>query len=153
MPNYLFWFSKGCERFEAYLNEFYVKAQHVVSRSNKIVSLRRLASLKSDVEAIAKTALILETFTDDKKLIKLGALITIDDVREEMMKNHAMLEADDKVRLPMLSKNANKEKQIEHLVKIRKAISGWEAYAGAARIRSVLDDACAVGPCRSNILQ
>ena len=106
------------------------------------MSLRRLASLKSDVEAIAKTALILETFIDDKKLMKLGALITIDNVREEMVKNHAMLEADDKVRLPMLSKNANKEKQIEHLVKIWKAISGWEAYAGAARIRSVLNDAC-----------
>jgi hypothetical protein len=34
-----------------------------------IVSLRRLASLKSDVDAIAKTALVLETSTDDKKLI------------------------------------------------------------------------------------
>jgi hypothetical protein len=61
-----------------------------------IVSLRRLASLKSDVDAIAKTALVLETFNDDKKLMKLGALITIDDIREEIMKNHAMLEADDK---------------------------------------------------------
>ena len=58
------------------------------------------------------------------------------------MKNHAMLEADDKVRLPMLSKNANKEKQIEHLVKIWKPISGWKAYTWAAKIRSVLDDAC-----------
>ena len=94
-----------------------------------IVSLRRLASLKSDVDVIAKTALVLETSTDDKKLIKLGALITIDDIREEMMKNHAMLEADDKERLPiMLSKNANKEKQIEHLVTIQKAISEWEVY-------------------------
>ena len=131
MPNYLFWFSKGCESFKAYLNEFYVKAQHVVSRSNKIVSLRRLASLESDVDDIAKTALVLETSTDDKKLIKLGALITIDHVWEEMRKKHAMLEAADKVlRLPMLSKNANKEKQIEHLVKIRKAISGWKAYTG-----------------------
>ena len=34
------------------------------------------------------------------------------------------------------------EKQIEHLVKIRKAISEWKVYAGAARIRSVLDDTC-----------
>ena len=55
-----------------------------------------MASLKSNNEAIAKTVLILETFTNDKKLIKLGALITIDNIREEMMKNHAMLEADDK---------------------------------------------------------
>ena len=69
-----------------------------------------MASLKSDVDAIAKTALVLETFTDDKKLIKLDALITIDDILEEMMKNHPILEADhDKERLPMLSKNANKE--------------------------------------------
>ena len=44
------------------------------------------------------------------------------------MKNHAMLEADDKERLPMLSMNANKEKQIEHLVKIRKEISEWKVY-------------------------
>ena len=66
-------------------------------RSNMIVFLRRFASLKSDVNAIAKTALVLKTSTDDKKLIKLGArLITIDDIREEIMKNHAMLEADDK---------------------------------------------------------
>ena len=102
-----------------------------------------MASLKSDVDDIAKTALILETSTDDKKLIKLGALITIDNVREKMRKNHAMQEAANKVRLPMLSKNANnKEKQIEHLVKTRKAISGWKAYTGAAKIRSVLDDAC-----------
>ena len=57
-----------------------------------IVSLRRLASLKSDVDAIAKTALVLETFNDDKKLMKLGALITIDDIPEEMMKNHAIVE-------------------------------------------------------------
>jgi len=57
--------------------------------------------------------------------MKLGALITIDDIPEEMMKNHPILEADDKERLPMLSKNANKEKQIEHLVKIRKqSLSG-----------------------------
>ena len=26
VPNYSFWFSKGCERFEAYLNDSYVKA-------------------------------------------------------------------------------------------------------------------------------
>ena len=63
-----------------------------MSRSNKIVSLRRLASLESNVDAIAKTALVLETSTDDKKLIKLGALITIDDIPEEMMKNHAIVE-------------------------------------------------------------
>jgi hypothetical protein len=57
--------------------------------------------------------------------MKLGALITIDDIPEEMMKNHPILEADDKERLPMLSKNANKEKQIEHLVKIQKqSLSG-----------------------------
>ena len=88
-----------------------------------------MASLKSDVDDIAKTALILETSTDDKKLIKLGALITIDNVREKMRKNHAMQEAANKVRLPMLSKNANnKEKQIEHLVTIQKAISEWEVY-------------------------
>jgi hypothetical protein len=31
------------------------------------------------------------------------------------MKNHAMLEADDKEKLPLLSKNANKEKHSEHL--------------------------------------
>ena len=105
-----------------------------------IVSLRRLASLKSDVDAIAKTALVLETSIADKKLIKLGALITIDDIREEMMKIHAMLEADDKERLPMLSKNASKEKQIEHLLNIKKAISEWEVYARAAKIRSVLVD-------------
>ena len=101
-----------------------------------------MASLKSDVDAIAKTALVLETSTDDKKLIKVGALITIDDVREETMKNHAMLEADDKEKLPLLSKNANKEKQSEHLVKIRKAIFGWKVHTGAARNHSVLDDAC-----------
>jgi hypothetical protein len=113
-----------------------------VSRSNKIVSLRRLASLESDVDAIAKTALVLETSTDDKKLIKLGALITIDDIREEMMRNHAMLEADDKERLrvPMLSMNANKETQIEHLVKIRKAISEWKVYTPGRLKFSVLDD-------------
>ena len=57
-----------------------------------IASLPRLASPKSDVDAIAKTALVLETSTDDKKLIKLGALITIDDIPEEMMKNHAIVE-------------------------------------------------------------
>ena len=89
-----------------------------------------MASLKSDVDAIAKAALVLKTSTDDKKLIKLGALITIDNIPEEMTKNHPILEADDKERLPMLSKNANKEKQIEHLVKIRKAISEWKVCRG-----------------------
>ena len=70
----------------------YVKDQHdVVSRSNIIVSLRRLASLKSDVDAIAKAALVLKTSADDKKLIKLGALITIDDIQEEMMKNQGSI--------------------------------------------------------------
>ena len=97
VPNYFFWFSKGCALRGVSQGELYVKDQHVVSRSNMIVSLRRFASLKSDVDAIAKTALVLKTSTDDKKLIKLGArLITIDDIREEIMKNHAMLEADDK---------------------------------------------------------
>jgi hypothetical protein len=67
-----------------------------------------LASLKSNVDALAKSALVLETSTDEKRLIKLGPLITIDDIREEMMKNHGMLEADDKERLPVHSKNANK---------------------------------------------
>jgi hypothetical protein len=42
----------------------------------------------------------------------------------------------------MLSKNANAEKQIEHLVKIWKAISEWKVYARAARIRSIMDDTC-----------
>ena len=42
----------------------------------------------------------------------------------------------------MLSMNTNKEKQIEHLVKIRKAISERKVYARAAKIRSILDDTC-----------
>jgi hypothetical protein len=102
-----------------------------------------MASPKYDVDTIAKTALVLETSTDDKKLIELGALITIDDIREEeMMKNYVMLEADDKERILMLSKNANKEKEIEHLVQIPKAIPGWKVYTRVAGIRSVLDDTC-----------
>ena len=91
VPNYFFWFSKGCALRGVSQGELYVKDQHVVSQSNMIVSLRRLASLKSDVDAIAKAALVLKTSADDKKLIKLGALITIDDIQEEMMKNQGSI--------------------------------------------------------------